>query len=374
VPGLLEGMLGTLEKLSPQDLVALGVVAFALVACLVCFPCYLAFVAATGCGPTRVQSVCSYILRLPKKRSRFNYHQIVPHVYLGSLPRTMQDLNDLKKKGVGAMVTLNEAWEMELSNRFVRDDCGMQHLHLPTPDFFAPKQEDIQAAVQFITQFVSRGIGVYVHCNGGKGRSAVCVICYLARFHAETPTPEKAYDHVSSKRRIASMRGCCGLHKQWRAVKRFCRSFTRKSRKEAFPASDAPTTLPSPNVGVSASSGSSGSVRNVATTERNDVMASKIDANSSPLVIAKPQVKDAASQASFAQFSEETPEPQKLPFVPESDTCKGEVAVPDTHVTIAAPIPEPMMDPRAPGDVHEDYQEDLEYESSDSDEEPPLLE
>jgi len=58
----------------------------------------------------------------------------------------------------------------------------MQHLHLPTPDFFAPKQEDIQAlvfhslktwfhpalfdvsvtvsfqaAVQFITQFVSRG-------------------------------------------------------------------------------------------------------------------------------------------------------------------------------------------------------------------------
>lgn len=55
----------------------------------------------------------------------------------------------------------------------------------------------------------------------------------------------------------------------------------RKSRKEAFPASDAPPTLPSPNVGVSASSGSSGSVRNVATTERNDVMASKIDANSS---------------------------------------------------------------------------------------------
>ena len=28
------------------------------------------------------------------------------------------------------------------------------------------------------------GIGVYVHCNGGKGRSAVCVICYLARILA----------------------------------------------------------------------------------------------------------------------------------------------------------------------------------------------
>lgn len=25
---------------------------------------------------------------------------------------------------------------------------------------------------------------MYVHCNGGKGRSAVCVICYLARILA----------------------------------------------------------------------------------------------------------------------------------------------------------------------------------------------
>ena len=95
-------------------------------------------------------------------------------------------------------------------------------------------------------------------------------------------------------------------------MKRFCRSFTRlggvvwvvffrawhldlsdlsdlsipytsavrrKSRKEAF-ASDVPPSVSSPNVVVSGSSGSSG-VRNVASTERNDVMASKTDANSS---------------------------------------------------------------------------------------------
>lgn len=130
----------------------------------------------------------------------------------------------------------------------------MQHLHLPTPDFFAPKQEDIQAlgfqnaawkhgftqlcltfqlaffpgcgsvhhaicqqrreggvklglwyqshylaawGISFCPNMDTRsgflrrspislhgGIGVYVHCNGGKGRSAVCVICYLARILA----------------------------------------------------------------------------------------------------------------------------------------------------------------------------------------------
>ena len=33
--------------------------------------------------------------------------------------------------------------------------------------------------MQFLERFVSKGIGVYVHCNGGKGRSAVCVICFM---------------------------------------------------------------------------------------------------------------------------------------------------------------------------------------------------
>ena len=32
----------------------------------------------------------------------------------------MGHLEELKALGVGAMVTLNEAWEMELSNSFVR--------------------------------------------------------------------------------------------------------------------------------------------------------------------------------------------------------------------------------------------------------------
>ena len=41
----------------------------------VVFPLYLTFVALTGCGPPRVQSICSYILRRFKRRSKFNYHK-----------------------------------------------------------------------------------------------------------------------------------------------------------------------------------------------------------------------------------------------------------------------------------------------------------
>ncbi|CAK9062921.1 unnamed protein product [Durusdinium trenchii] len=328
-------MLGILEKLSPQDLAALGVLALALVTCLVCFPCYLAFVALTGCGPARVQSVCSYILRLAKRRSKFNYHKIDNHLYLGSLPRTMEDLEELKSLGVGAMVTLNEAWEMELSNKFVRDSCGIEHLHLPTPDFFAPKQEDIEAAVHFITAHVRKGIGVYVHCNGGKGRSAVCVICFLASFM--DLSPELAYDR-------APMRGVLGLHKQWRAVKRFCRRVSRMPKRfEAF-AEESPVCQ---------------------------------EVTAKPQELATVHVADSLPH-------DEPPLPRKdAEHVPVPAASTGEATTdglpPELHAPVHAPPPalnvppEPTQPPCVPQCNH--YEERFEAEaSSDSDEEPPLLE
>ncbi|CAJ1341252.1 unnamed protein product [Effrenium voratum] len=235
-----------LERLSPQDLVALGFLALAIAFILVLFPCYLGFVTLTGCGPRRVQSICSYLLRKAKKRSTFSFDKIADCLYLGSLPRSLRDLEGLKKAGVGAMVTLNEPWEMELSNLYVKE-CGLKHLHLPTPDFFAPQQQQIQEAVQFITEHANRGVGVYVHCNGGRGRSAVCVICFLASYQGLEP--EKAFDLVRSKRKIASMKGGLGLHKQWRAVKRFCRRLQRPPKRvEAFvEPPDSPDSPSSPS-------------------------------------------------------------------------------------------------------------------------------
>ena len=36
------------------------------------------------------------------------------------------------------------------------------------------------------SEAVPRGNGVYVHCNGGRGRSVVCVLCYLVSASAES--------------------------------------------------------------------------------------------------------------------------------------------------------------------------------------------
>eukprot|EP00440_Ansanella_granifera_P046993 gb/GFBE01050890.1/.p1 GENE.gb/GFBE01050890.1/~~gb/GFBE01050890.1/.p1 ORF type:complete len:335 (+),score=59.90 gb/GFBE01050890.1/:1-1005(+) len=215
-----------LEKFSTQDLLALGSVAAVVVACVACLPLCLLFVLTTGFGPRCLQSICSHFLRWRAKPKTWSCTEIAPKLFLGSLPRSMAHLEELKAKGIGAVVTLNEPWELALSVKFVRDDCGFALLHLSTPDFFAPTQGDIEAAVDFIDKHIEQGVGVYVHCNGGKGRSAVCVLCYLIRVRGMTPAA--AFGMVRSKRTIASMQGKLGLHKQWRAVKRFASKQHRK--------------------------------------------------------------------------------------------------------------------------------------------------
>ena len=63
---------------------------------------------------------------------------------------------------------------------------------------------------------------MYVHCNGRKGRSAVCVICYLNVTHGWSP--EFAYQHVRERRKIADLRSLCGIRCQWQAVRKFCQN------------------------------------------------------------------------------------------------------------------------------------------------------
>merc|ERR1711924_428250 len=82
-----------------------------------------------------------------------------------------------------------------------------------------------------------RGGGkVYVHCNGGRGRSAIIVICYLCEKNQWGA--DQAFVYVRSKRRIASLRKPPPFDRQWRSVKRFLGKKTRVN--QVMPASSAP--------------------------------------------------------------------------------------------------------------------------------------
>jgi len=201
------------------------------------------FTFATGFAPRWVLSWESYLVRLLKRKKRWSWTQIEPGLFLGSLPRFPCHLEELRTEGVGAVLSLSESWELGLSPACVQD-CKMHVRHLPTPDFFAPSKHDIIEAVKFIEINIKRGSSVYVHCNGGRGRSAVVVICYLV--YEKGWSPDEALQYVKERRSIAHMKGWGGLHKQWRAVKAFWREL-KQSRQQVYAVSTDPSEACSPS-------------------------------------------------------------------------------------------------------------------------------
>jgi atypical dual specificity phosphatase len=179
----------------------------------------IALIYLTGCAPRWVLTLEARLIRLFKRRKPWNWNQVDERIFVGSLPRWPEHLSELRAHGVGAVLSLNETWELALSVDCVRDQCGMAARQLATPDFFAPTQRDLVDGVAFIGQQIAAGRGVYVHCNGGRGRSAACVICYLVYAHGLTA--DEAFELVRSKRKIANLKALHGLRTQWRAIKRF---------------------------------------------------------------------------------------------------------------------------------------------------------
>ena len=123
-------------------------------------------------------------------------------LYVGTVPRTAAHLAELHSLGVRAVVTLNQAWEPQVDGGVPKAAAaaGMHHLNAPTPDFAAPTQRHLRAAVDFMEEHVNAGHGVYVHCNGGRGRSVVCLLGFLVR--SKGLTAHEAYALVAQHRRV----------------------------------------------------------------------------------------------------------------------------------------------------------------------------
>jgi atypical dual specificity phosphatase len=108
----------------------------------------------------------------------------------GNNPEVLERLSDM---GIGAVVSLTE--------RPMRADLvrgyGMEFLHLPVPDFCAPRQEQIDQFVSFSESIVAQDRAVTVHCLAGRGRTGTMLGCFLVR---QGMTANEAIDKVRSLR------------------------------------------------------------------------------------------------------------------------------------------------------------------------------
>ena len=182
-------------------------------------------------GPRWIKSAFARLVRATKRVPAWQWTELADTgVILGSVPRTDDQLKALRvDAGVRAVVTLNQRWEPQVSGG-VGAACsrnGLGHLFLPTPDYSVPRQADIERAVAFISEHVQQGGKVYVHCNAGRGRSAVCALAYLMQTGGLSA--RGAYDLVAAQRRITPLptRMWGFPRPQWLALLRFEASLER---------------------------------------------------------------------------------------------------------------------------------------------------
>ena len=179
-----------------------------------------------GIGPVWLREIFARIARTligkrcyPKAK-HWNWTQIEPLLYLGTVPTTAAQLEELKAEGIGAVLTLTQRWEPQIKGG-VHKVCtaqGLRNLTLATPDYSAPSQSALSEAAAFIDTHVREGRGVYVHCNGGKGRSTCCLIAYLISVRSMSAL--EAFRYIQSKRKVARLlERPLGIPRpQWRAV------------------------------------------------------------------------------------------------------------------------------------------------------------
>ena len=178
-------------------------------------------------GPRWLKECFARVVRGTKPVPNWHFTDLMgTGCVLGTVPCSDENVAELKGLGVGAVVSLNQHWEPQAPGGLAAacERAGVAHLGLPTPDYSSPSQHDIRRAVDFMSEHIGKGKSVYVHCNAGRGRSAVCVLAYL--MESRDLSALQAYELVAAQRRITKLpTRLWGMPRpQWLALLRFERA------------------------------------------------------------------------------------------------------------------------------------------------------
>jgi polymorphic toxin system DSP-PTPase phosphatase-like protein len=107
---------------------------------------------------------------------------------------TRERLARLDGAGIGIYVDLTEEGELTPYAHLLD---GARHVRMPIHDMDTTSHERYCAMLDLLDEGLSSGVGVYVHCYGGVGRTGTVVGCWLVRHGLDGGDP---IGHIASLR------------------------------------------------------------------------------------------------------------------------------------------------------------------------------
>ena len=116
-----------------------------------------------------------------------DYHQILPKLFVGSHPGSIEDIETLMRDaGVSAVLNLQTDDDMRYFNldsdllSAHYKSCGIELRRVPVRDFDAlDLREKLPSCVAALDDLIVSARTVYLHCSAGAGRSPSVAIAYL---------------------------------------------------------------------------------------------------------------------------------------------------------------------------------------------------